>query len=75
LSKESGSFLKKSGSPPRTKKLPLIAAKGVGAATAHGPDYQSFFASFCSQKEVLPSFLEQMDCFVALAMTGVAADG
>jgi hypothetical protein len=49
------SFLKKSVSPPQTKKLLVLGAMGGAAATAHGPAHQSFFASFCSQKEALPS--------------------
>jgi hypothetical protein len=38
----------------RTKKLLLCWGFGCGAVSAHGPDQKSFFASFCSQKEVLP---------------------
>jgi hypothetical protein len=47
--KESGSFLKK-----RTKKLLLLRGLGVNGDNARDPEEQSFFASFCSQKEVLP---------------------
>jgi hypothetical protein len=36
------------------QKLLLCWAMGVVADIAHGPDYRSFFASFCSQKEVFP---------------------
>jgi hypothetical protein len=50
--KESGSFLKK-----RTKKLLLLLAWGVGAATAHGPGSKNFFASFFIKKEVLPALV------------------
>jgi len=38
----------------RTKKLLLRDAKVVARPLAK--NYQSFFASFCSQKEVLPFF-------------------
>jgi hypothetical protein len=44
---ESTSFLKK-----RSKKLLFTVGRGDGGATAHSN--QSFFASFCSQKEGLP---------------------
>jgi hypothetical protein len=33
------------------QKLLLCWAMGCGGDTAHGPAEQSFFASFCSQKE------------------------
>jgi hypothetical protein len=38
------------------QKLLLFWAMGVVGADAHGPEYQSFFASFCSQKEAFPLF-------------------
>jgi hypothetical protein len=47
--------LNKRLSRPRTKKLLLRWAMGWGIANAHAPDSKSFFASFCSQREVLPS--------------------
>jgi hypothetical protein len=46
--KASGSFLKK-----RTKKLLFCWALGAGGANAQAKPSKSFFASFCSQKEVL----------------------
>jgi hypothetical protein len=42
----SSRFLKKAA-----QKFWLIWAMGAVADNAHGPDYRSFFASFCSQKE------------------------
>jgi hypothetical protein len=46
-SKEAVLFLKKN------QKIFGPGAMGEGGNTAHDPDYQSFFASFCSQKEAL----------------------
>jgi hypothetical protein len=37
----------------RSKKLLVPGGMGGGAARAHGPINQSFFGSFCSQKELL----------------------
>jgi hypothetical protein len=45
---ESSRFLKKAA-----QKLLRCWVMGVVADTAHGPANQSFFASFCSQKEGL----------------------
>jgi hypothetical protein len=50
LKEASASFLKK-----RSKKLLLVAGLGRGVATT--TSNQSFFASFCSQKEGLACFL------------------
>ncbi|HTJ90299.1 MAG TPA: hypothetical protein VL356_09010 [Acidocella sp.] len=44
--KESGRFLKKAA-----QKLFFCWAMGGVGDNAHGPEQQSFFASFCSQKE------------------------
>jgi hypothetical protein len=46
MRKQDSSFLKK-----RSKKLLLIG--GCGTCVPMPPGNQSFFASFCSQKEVL----------------------
>jgi hypothetical protein len=46
-SEERSRFLKKAA-----QKLPLCGAIGFVGADAHGPDYKSFFATFCSQKVV-----------------------
>jgi hypothetical protein len=32
---------------------------GVVGDNAHGPEEQSFFATFCSQKVAFPSFLQR----------------
>jgi hypothetical protein len=37
------------------QKLLLIWSMGVDGANAHGPDSKSLFASFSSEKEVLPA--------------------
>jgi hypothetical protein len=36
------------------QKLLLCWAMDSVGGNAHGPDYRSFFASFCSQKEAFP---------------------
>jgi hypothetical protein len=46
----SSRFLKKAA-----QKFLLCWAMGVVGANAHGPEEQSFFATFCSQKVAFPS--------------------
>jgi hypothetical protein len=53
----SSRFLKKAA-----QKLLLRWVTGVVGDSAHGPVYRSFFASFCSQKEVLPSSTLSLCC-------------
>jgi hypothetical protein len=47
--------LKKRLGRPRTEKLLLLWAMGVGLSNAHGPAKKSLFASFSSEKEALTS--------------------
>jgi hypothetical protein len=49
----------------------LNQGHGLDVANAYGPEYQSFFASFCSQKEVL--YLKSMHvCLVIDLLTAIA---
>jgi hypothetical protein len=43
----------------KRRKIFCTLGRGVVADVAHDPDYQSFFASFCSQKEDFLLFLGQ----------------
>jgi hypothetical protein len=56
----------------RSKKLLIPEGPGNDRATSHGK--QSFFASFCSQKEVLDSLFSFSNGFSVMLRCGGAAE-